>query len=97
MWVIESLQELHTGAFPTPTAAHKGQCLPRFHRHRQPPQHLDVWPAWVREFAVHKLYLAFEIILPSVESYTYIYTCAFSRRFYPKSHAKRGSTCVEHN
>lgn len=63
IWVIEPFQQLNTGAFPTATAPNKCQSLPRFHRHSQIIQHLDIWPSWVGELAVSKLYFTFEVVL----------------------------------
>ena len=40
MWVIEPLQQLDGGAFPTATAAHKGYGLPTVHLETQAIQDL---------------------------------------------------------
>lgn len=61
--IVESLQELNTGALPAAAAPNKRQSLSRFHRHDQVIQHLDVWSGRVSELAIEELYFTSEILL----------------------------------
>lgn len=65
--VVKPLQQLHTGALPTATAAHEGQRLAGLHRHVEPVQHLDVRPGRVGELAVDELDVSLEVILETKE------------------------------
>ena len=63
VWVVEPLQQLNACAFPTATAAHKGQSLTGFNGHHQSVQDLDIWPSGIGEFTVSELHLPFKVVL----------------------------------
>lgn len=61
--IIKPFQQLHTGAFSTAAAPHKGQRLAGLHGHIQSIQDLDIWSGGVGELAVNELNVSLEVIL----------------------------------